>query len=195
MHAGLNGSGHAGACAPVFLIGYMGCGKTTLGRAVARVAAVDFIDLDLYIENRFRRPVRDIFAERGEDGFRLIERNMLHEVAEFENVIVACGGGTPCFFDNMDYMNSRGTTVLLEASPERLQERLCRGRARRPLIAAMTDGEIAEFTRDALLRRMPFYSKAKYTFMSDELENRSEIAGSVERFIALTRLPLRQSPV
>lgn len=176
---------------PVFLIGYMGCGKTTLGRAVAKVADVEFIDLDLYIENRFRRPVKDIFAERGEDGFRIIERNMLHEVAEFENVIVACGGGTPCFFDNMEYMNSRGLTVLLEASPDCLHRRLCKGKAKRPLIAGMSDDEIAAFTRRSLESRMAFYSQSRMVFPSDLLENRAEIDVSVGRFISLTGLPLR----
>ena len=73
-----------------------------MGRSLSRFMKKEFIDLDLYIEARFRHSVKEIFAERGEDGFRVIERNMLHEVAEFEDVIVACGGGTPCYFDNMD---------------------------------------------------------------------------------------------
>ena len=113
---------------PIFLIGYMGCGKSTLGRNVSRLTGVEFIDLDSYIEGRYHSSVRDIFAEKGEEGFRDIERRMLHEVAEFENVIVACGGGTPCFFDNMDYMNSKGTTVFLNTSLPKLHTRLMRGR-------------------------------------------------------------------
>ena len=100
---------------PIFLIGYMGTGKSTLGRAVARLGDIRFIDLDHYIEGRFHRSVSQLFEERGEDGFRKVEQAMLHEVGEFEDVIIACGGGTPCFFDNMDYMNSRGLTILLEA--------------------------------------------------------------------------------
>ena len=85
----------------------MGAGKTTIGRVLARELGLDFYDLDWYIEDRFHKKIPDIFAEQGEEGFRDIERKMLHEVAEFENVIVSCGGGTPCFFDNMEYMNAQ----------------------------------------------------------------------------------------
>ncbi|MDE7124937.1 MAG: shikimate kinase [Muribaculaceae bacterium] len=176
----------------MFLVGYMGCGKTTLGRAVARIADVDFIDLDHYIENRFRRSVRDIFAERGEDAFRIIERNMLREVGEFENVIVACGGGTPCFFNNMEYMNARGTTVFLNASMQRLHERLCKGRHKRPLIASFSDDRIAEYADAALRQRLPYYMQAAICFNSDELECRQEIDNSVEKFVTLLHLPLRE---
>ena len=95
----------------IILIGYMGAGKTTIGKALSKELGVIFYDLDWYIESRMRKSVAQIFAERGEEGFRKIEYNMLHEVAEFENVIISCGGGTPCFFDNMDYLNQQGKVV------------------------------------------------------------------------------------
>lgn len=98
----------------IIIIGYMGAGKTTVGKALAKELGVMFYDLDWYIESRMRKTVKQIFDEMGEEGFRQIEHNMLHEVAEFENVIVSCGGGTPCFFDNIDYMNQCGETVLSE---------------------------------------------------------------------------------
>ena len=75
---------------PIFLLGFMGCGKSTLGRNVAAIMHIPFIDLDIFIEQRFHRNVREIFAERGEDGFRQIERNVLHEVGDFEDTIIAC---------------------------------------------------------------------------------------------------------
>ena len=81
----------------IFLTGYMGAGKTTLGKAFARELNVPFIDLDWYIEERFHKSIRELFAERGEASFRELERSMLHEVSEFEDVIVSTGGGTPCF--------------------------------------------------------------------------------------------------
>ena len=84
----------------IFLTGYMGAGKTTLGKAFAREMNVPFIDLDWYIEERFHKSIRELFTERGEASFRELERNMLHEVGEFEDVVVSTGGGTPCFFDN-----------------------------------------------------------------------------------------------
>ena len=98
----------------IFLIGYMGAGKTTLGKAFAREMSLNFIDLDWFIEERFHKTVQQLFLERGEDGFRELERKMLHEVAEFEDVVVSTGGGTPCFFDNMEYMNDCGDTVFLD---------------------------------------------------------------------------------
>ena len=108
----------------IFLVGYMGAGKTTLGRALAKATGMQFIDLDCYIEERFRKTIAQIFAEKGEEHFRDLERRMLHEVGEFEDVIISTGGGTPCFFDNIEYMNSQGTTVYLDVPVERLHIRL-----------------------------------------------------------------------
>ena len=102
----------------IIIIGYMGAGKTTVGRQLGKALGIPFYDLDWYIEGRMRKTVPQLFAERGEEGFRQVERNMLHEVAEFEDVVLSCGGGTPCFFDNMDYLNQQGETVYLKATPE-----------------------------------------------------------------------------
>lgn len=90
----------------------MGSGKTTLGKAFAKAAGLEFIDLDWYIEERLHKTISKIFAEQGESGFREVERKLLHEAGDFEDVLIACGGGTPCFFDNMDYMNQAGDTVF-----------------------------------------------------------------------------------
>jgi shikimate kinase len=172
---------------PIFLIGYMGSGKTTLGRALAKEMKFDFIDLDIYIETRYCRSVRDIFAERGEDGFREIERNMLHEIADFENVIVACGGGTPCHFDNMDVMLSHGTTVFLSVPIPRLVQRLCLpgSRMKRPLVADKTDSEMAEYISKALEERLPYYNRAKITFDGSKLETASQIGESIAKLRGL----------
>lgn len=171
---------------PIFLIGYMGSGKSTLARAASRVTGLGLIDLDLYIEGRFHRSVSEIFADKGEHGFREIESRMLREVGEFENVIVACGGGTPCFGDNMDYMNRSGITVWLNASPERLHQRLVKARRKRPLIAKKTDEEILDIIHAGLDARNPYYSKALLTLPADRLEDRSQIADTTALFIELT---------
>lgn len=168
----------------------MGCGKSTLGRNVSRLSGVQFIDLDKYIEGRYRANIRDIFADRGEKGFRDIERAMLHEVGAFSDVIIACGGGTPCFFDNMEFMNSAGTTVLLDTSISKLHTRLMRGRHKRPLIAGKSDEELLQFIIDALRERMPFYSQASERFRSDLLEDEVEVDDTARRFIARFNLPL-----
>jgi len=167
---------------PYFLIGYMGCGKSTLGRALAKHLHWDFVDLDKYIESRFMRTIPDLFKQMGEDGFRRIERNMLHEVAERNDVVVACGGGTPCHYDNMAYMNVCGTTVWLEASEQRLLSRLCIRKHRRPLLASLTDDEVLQQIRTLLPGRIQYYSQAKYTLPSDKLENVREIDDTVQLF-------------
>lgn len=161
---------------PVFLIGYMGSGKSSLGRQLAREMQRDFIDLDKYIEARFHLTVKQIFDEKGEDGFRLIERNMIHEVADFENVIVACGGGTPCYFDNMDFMLSHGLTIYLNVPVEVLALRLALpgSRTKRPLIAGKSDEELLEYVREGLERRLPYYNRAEVNFNATHLLNKAE---------------------
>lgn len=161
----------------------MGCGKSTLGRLVSKATGIDFIDLDQYIENRFHRTVREIFEERGESGFREIERNMLHEVADMENVIIACGGGTPCFFNNIDHINESGTSVWLEAPLEILHSRLLRGQYKRPLIASLTSEQLKEHISEGLAKREPHYAKASNRFNTALLECETDREETARRFI------------
>ncbi len=173
----------------ILLTGYMGAGKTTLGRALADRLGMTFIDLDQYIEQRFRKSISQIFAEKGEEGFRDIERRMLHEVAEFEDVIISTGGGTPCFFDNIDFMNSKGITVYLKVPVERLFIRLSIARRQRPLIKDKNDEELRAFIAEQLAKREPHYSKAQYSFVADRLEDKEQIRESVEAFCRTFNLP------
>ena len=140
----------------IFIIGYMGAGKTTVGKALAKELNIEFYDLDWYIEARMRKTVKQIFDEQGEEGFRRIENNMLHEVGEFENVIVSCGGGTPCFFDNMDFMNRQGETVYLKATPEVLYGHLKMGKTVRPLLLNKTPEEVQVFIKEKLQKSEAF---------------------------------------
>lgn len=158
----------------------MGAGKTTLGKAFSRELGLTFIDLDWYIEERFHKTVQQLFSERGEQGFRELEQKMLHEVAEFEDVVISAGGGTPCFFDNMDYMNACGDTVFLQVEPEVLFHRLKVAKQQRPLLANKSDEELMNFICEALQKRHPFYSQAKFLFRADELEDKSQIQVSVD---------------
>lgn len=165
----------------IFLTGYMGAGKTTLGKAFARELGLSFIDLDWYIESRFYKTIPQLFAERGEDGFRRVEQNMLHEVGEFENVVISTGGGTPCFFDNMDYMNLQGQTVFLDVDVETLFRRLRVATQQRPILRGKSEEELRVFIEKALADRSPYYTKARYRFDGNQLENREQIADSVLR--------------
>lgn len=169
----------------IILIGYMGAGKTTVGKALSKAMGLQFYDLDWYIESRMRKTVAQIFAERGEEGFRLIERNMLHEVAEFENVIVSCGGGTPCFFDNMDYMNGQGDVIYLKADPEVLYKHLLMGKTERPLLKNKTPEQLIAFIKEQLEKREPFYSKAKHVLDVSLMDNYEKIQISVNKILDL----------
>lgn len=163
----------------IILIGYMGAGKTTVGKALARELGLPFYDLDWYIEERFRRTIPQIFAEKGEEGFRRVEQHVLHEVAEFEDLIISSGGGTPCFFDNMEYMNRQAMTVYLKATPETLFQHLKMGKTERPLLKGKTDEELMDFIRSSLATREPFYSRARYTLDVSPLDDYDKIKDTV----------------
>ena len=165
----------------IILIGYMGAGKTTVGKALAKELHMPFYDLDWYIESRMHKTVKAIFDERGEAGFRKIEHNMLHEVAEFEDIIISCGGGTPCFFDNIDYMNRQGETVYLKATPEVLYGHSKMGKTIRPLLLNKTADEVQVFIREQLAQREPYYSKAKHVLDVNLLDDYEKIKISVEQ--------------
>ena len=172
----------------IILIGYMGSGKTTVGKALSKETGMMFYDLDWYIESRMRKTVSQIFAEKGEEGFRKIEYNMLHEVAEFEDVIISCGGGTPCFFDNIDYLNQQGDVVYLKATPETLYKHLLMAKIERPLLKDKTPEELIDYITEHLKERAPYYEKAHYTLDVNVLDNNDKIATSVERIKSLLSL-------
>ena len=154
---------------PIFLIGYMGAGKTAVGRALARRYGLEHIDLDWRIEQRFRTKIADMFAEIGEEGFRLRERNMLYEVMQMEDVIVSVGGGTPCFFDNMEQMNATGRTIYLKCGVDVLTERIMRSQNKRPVVANKTKGELMKFVTEHLTEREAFYKQANEVWNGEEL--------------------------
>ena len=169
----------------IFLIGYMASGKTTLGRALARDTGRDFIDLDFYITQRFRKSVSEIFAEKGEEEFRRIEAEMLREVGEFCDVIISCGGGTPCFHDNMEYMNKSGVTLLLDASTECTVRRLLTAKSIRPIVKGKSHDELPSFIEEHKRERAPYYDQARHRLHSDNLESADGIADTVAEARAL----------
>ena len=172
----------------IILIGYMGSGKTTVGKALSKETGMMFYDLDWYIESRMRKTVAQIFAEKGEEGFRKIEHNMLHEVAEFENVIISCGGGTPCFFDNIDYINQQGEVVYLKATPEVLCRNLLMGKVERPLIKNKTPEELIAYITEQVAKREEFYNKARYTLDVSLMDNYEKIQLSVDQLRQLLNI-------
>ncbi|MBQ9656611.1 MAG: shikimate kinase [Prevotella sp.] len=172
----------------VILIGYMGSGKTTVGKALSKETGMMFYDLDWYIESRMRKSVSAIFAEKGEEAFRQMEYNMLHEVAEFEDVIISCGGGTPCFFDNIDYLNRQGEVVYLKATPEVLYRHLLMAKVERPLLKDKTPEELIAYITQHLKEREPYYCKARHTLDVTLLDNYDKIKVSVDKLRRMLNL-------
>lgn len=162
----------------------MASGKTTFGKALAEKLGSPFIDLDQYIEEITSKSIPEIFNTFGEEGFRKIEKEMLHKAVEDNpDAVIACGGGTPCFFDNMDFLNSMGITVFLETSVPVIISRLIEENETRPLIAGKSEEEIKEKVLSQLCERLPRYLEAKMKWHGDDLNNAVEIEESVSNFI------------
>lgn len=153
----------------IFLIGYMGCGKSTLGRKLSASLNLTFIDLDTFLEEKYFKTIPQIFAEEGEAAFRSKERKVLEEVSAFDDVIVATGGGAPCFFDNMDLMNAAGFCVFLDVATDSLVSRLIHAKTERPLIKGKSPEELREFIEAMMQKRRPFYEKARYILKGSEI--------------------------
>lgn len=170
----------------IFLIGYMGAGKTTLGKLLARRMNLNYIDTDHFIESRYRKKVSDIFSSEGEARFREIEHRILLEVSEFEDVVVSTGGGLPCFNDNMTIMNHKGITVYLDVSVEELAERLKTSKSIRPLIKKRSGGELVDFIREHLNVRRQFYEQSQIHLRAGQVHTKNDaeyLAGKLESLL------------
>ncbi len=162
------------AMRPLFLVGYMGCGKSTLARKLARRLGVEALDTDSAVEQREGATVADIFRYEGEEHFRQAEREVLEQViAAGRAAVVSTGGGLPIWRDNMERMNGAGTTVYLRRDAAQIARRLTPyGRQKRPRLRGLSDGELVDFMTRDMAAREPFYAKARHTVdcsaLSDE---------------------------
>lgn len=145
----------------IFLIGFMGSGKTTAGRKLASRLKWSFADLDELIEKNNGMSVAEIFSKRGEEWFRTAESEALRELGNSRNTVISTGGGTPCFFGNMEFMIKNGLTVYLKLTPEKLGRRLSGSTAGRPLLKDIGKKELPEYIAALLAERDPWYSKAE----------------------------------
>lgn len=164
-------------------MGYMASGKTTFGRALARRIGWDFIDLDEEIERCEGLTVPQIIAIKGEEEFRRIESSALKHTATLSRTVVSCGGGTPCWRDNMEFMTLHGQTLWLVASPERMAERILAAGETRPLVAGKKGDELTDFIKGHMRRRQPFYCKATWRLNAEHLENEQEIQQTIDDFL------------
>ena len=153
-----------------YLWGYMGSGKSSLGRAVARKLNLEFKDLDHLITQESGMSISEFMQQRGELAFRKLERQLLLEHKHFDGIL-SCGGGTPCYYDNADWMVEHGQTIYLSASVSWLHQRLAASRARgtkRPLLSDVADEDLAEFIAKHLFERLPYYQKAAHKIAVDK---------------------------
>jgi len=155
----------------IYFVGYMGSGKTTIGRRLAKDMGLTFVDVDNSIVENYSMSIAGIFETEGESRFREIERDMLHRLSENDNALIATGGGAPCFYDNMEFMNTHGVTVYLKFSPQYLVLRLAHGADKRPLIRNKSPKELEAFITDALVERSPYYEMAEITIEGDSLSD------------------------
>lgn len=154
----------------IYLIGFMGSGKTHTGRQLADKMDFLFLDLDLVIEAEAGMGIPQIFEEMGEDRFRQLEQQALHFTAELEDVVVSTGGGAPCYFDNIEWMNQQGTCVFLDTPVEILAKRLLPERAHRPLLQPYNEATLPAFIQSKLEERMYFYQQAGIIFPQVDAE-------------------------
>lgn len=169
----------------IYLIGYMCSGKTTLGTLLKEIAGFTFTDLDQYIEAKEGCSINEIFSRKGEEEFRKIERATLKEVTEKIGGVIATGGGTPCFFDNMEYMKENGKVIYLNCSRQELLERLKIYKATRPLLKDKNDEELNEFIDSSLPKREPFYNNASIVIDADPLSTEEGAIETAKKVIGL----------
>ena len=148
----------------IFLVGYIGCGKSSLGRSLAQALGCQFVDLDDYIEQQEQTTIASLFSLRGEEAFRLLERAALEKLAMAQDTVVATGGGAACYADNIDLMNRQGISIYLRVSAQELQHRLSvpKHQAKRPLISQLPADELLSHIQTMLQQREPYYLKSQY---------------------------------
>jgi len=151
------------------IVGPPGAGKSTVGKELAARKGMDFIDLDLYIEEKYRTAIPLLFQRYGEEAFRTLEYAALKEVLQLDNTVIATGGGTACHGDAMELINASADSVYLKLTEEQLVQHLLHSRKKRPLTQGLSEDEMREYVRKTLEEREPYYLKAKRVCRLGEL--------------------------
>lgn len=153
----------------LILVGYMGSGKSSIGKRLANRLEFDFIDLDKRIELFSNATIEDIFEKNGEDEFRSLESYVLSRVLKEDNMVLATGGGTPCYSNNIEILKENGFVVYLELKPDKLKKRLFWAKTKRPLIKGMDEEDLLEYIEDHLEERKEFYEQAHFIVNADKI--------------------------
>ncbi|MEO5571882.1 MAG: shikimate kinase [Bacteroidia bacterium] len=154
----------------IYLLGFMGSGKSTIGKQLAKKLKFEFIDFDELIEVQSGKKISEIFKGEGEQAFRNTETEILKSISGFKDTVVSTGGGTPCFYDNMNLMKVTGITVYIRMSAGSLFHRLAQSKTKRPLIAGLSDLKLMDFIMDVLPEREQFYMKAHHIVKGENLK-------------------------
>jgi len=145
----------------IYMIGFMGSGKSTAGRKLAQYLNWSFVDLDEMIEKKAGMKISEIFSQKGEESFRLFESEALSETGSASHTVIATGGGAPCFGNNMDFMQAHGLTIYLKLTPGKLKERVARSNDRRPLLQGISSDNLEKYISGKLSEREKWYLSAK----------------------------------
>ena len=154
----------------IYIIGFMGSGKTTAGKKLASLLGWSFIDLDKRIEEYAGKTIPEIFSQSGEDYFRIIETQLLRNLKMCTKTVISTGGGTPCYIDNMDYMIETGLTIYLKLTPAELKSRLSQSKGKRPLIKDLDQNELTSFIKEKLAVRKKWYERSDITMDGIDLD-------------------------
>ena len=154
----------------IYIIGFMGSGKTTAGKKLASLLGWSFIDLDKRVEEFTGKIIPEIFSQNGEDYFRIIETQLLRNLKSWINIVISTGGGTPCYIDNMDYMIETGLTIYLKLTPAELKSRLSQSKGERPLIKDLDQEELTSFIKEKLAVREKWYDRSDLTIDGVDLD-------------------------
>ena len=145
----------------IYLIGFMAAGKTTVGRKLAAELGYRFLDLDDFFEERYKIDIHTFFSKYGEKLFRSLEHERLTKTFDMKNVVVATGGGTPCYLNSMEEINNNGTSVYLEMTPRAIANRLATAARKRPLVEGKSGEELIRYIQEKIQERVPYYKKAQ----------------------------------
>ncbi|QZT36436.1 shikimate kinase [Halosquirtibacter xylanolyticus] len=167
----------------VYLNGYMAAGKSTIGVQLASALGFSFIDLDKFIEEKYFMSIASIFEKEGESGFREKERDALQELSVFENVVIATGGGTPCFYNNMDVIRHTGISIYLKTPMDLLVRRLTQNNSQRPIVRGKSEVELRSFIVQALEYREPFYLQSDIVCISEDTLTTKNLIDHIDSFL------------
>lgn len=169
----------------IYLLGFMGAGKSYIGKRLAKRLNYTFCDLDDLIEQQNNASINEIFTNQGEKSFRQLERTALQSTARMHDTIIACGGGTPCFFDNIKVINQLGKSIFIDVSPQQIVKNLKGETDKRPLVNTLSVEKLLPFVQQKLQQRLPYYRQASYIFNPENEHLAADVA--LENWVHFTK--------